>query len=829
MGPTAEPHASTRHVLAVYLAYALQAISLALFALADSRSASLLGCAVPAVVAAGIGLAMRNSGRLTSLLPHIDWQLRGVAIALLWALAIAWTSPRVARGAMGVAAEAAGWFALASWATYRVARGWMALRRGVAPPPGWRLGIFARGRPWSAADASNQPWTVPLPGYVGAWGVLSACVITTCAALAVALGKDANWDQLNYHVALPHLLLHGSGERNFFAANIHTWINPLPFLPFYGVVASGVPSAAGTALLAVVHAGSLLAVVALAALLTRGWHEGARLGAACGCAILAGMHPLFIAGLGSSLSEHVATVPMMWGLYLGCRLLVEHGAPPTRRAVYAASACALLVTAVLWKLALAALVPAFGILAAAIAWRRVDRLRVAGASVAGVLAGAGLGGAWHHIRVWEATGNPFFPFFNQVFRSEFYPPVALTNDRFLAATLGDAWRIPFRMLRNEPFITAEIVSIDPRYAFFGAVLAAACLARIVRQLRLAHSPGRGSATAAARQVPERGVPRRTLAAVVIFTLAGCALWIGGHGNARYALPLHLWVPVALLVVLRWVLPAPGLVLLVLGLAVGAQALALQASSGESRWTRVAHTRSWTDFRLPHHHLEPRALYLSAAYVDRRSWSSLLPSLPPDATFMNLDGYENTEPARFIGAQIRRRIDAHQGPLYAIVERRGRSAVDDPVTQPWSRGVAMQLLAYGLALHPERPCSPIQDMTIENRNLQTVGDLCPLIRTPARDMREAFATTLAAMDELEASHPKLLYPPGPASYLFEDMVCRFYTPQEIYLCGDDRLVTGRRIAPRQELVIQRTLQMPAGRPGSGPGSVSRTTAPPGVRP
>ena len=52
MGPTAELYASTHHVLAVSLVYALQAISLALFAMADASSASCLGCAIPAVVAA---------------------------------------------------------------------------------------------------------------------------------------------------------------------------------------------------------------------------------------------------------------------------------------------------------------------------------------------------------------------------------------------------------------------------------------------------------------------------------------------------------------------------------------------------------------------------------------------------------------------------------------------------------------------------------------------------------------------------------------------------------------------------------------------------------
>lgn len=84
MGPTAELYASTHHVLAVSLVYALQAISLALFAMAEASSASFLGCAVPAVVAAGIGLSVRSSCRCSSLQPHMHTGLVTDALRVAW-------------------------------------------------------------------------------------------------------------------------------------------------------------------------------------------------------------------------------------------------------------------------------------------------------------------------------------------------------------------------------------------------------------------------------------------------------------------------------------------------------------------------------------------------------------------------------------------------------------------------------------------------------------------------------------------------------------------------------------------------------------------------
>lgn len=84
MGPTAELYASTHRVFSVSLVYALQAISLALFAMAGASSASFLGCAVPAVVAAGIGLAVRSSCRCSSLQPHMQTCLVTDALRMAW-------------------------------------------------------------------------------------------------------------------------------------------------------------------------------------------------------------------------------------------------------------------------------------------------------------------------------------------------------------------------------------------------------------------------------------------------------------------------------------------------------------------------------------------------------------------------------------------------------------------------------------------------------------------------------------------------------------------------------------------------------------------------
>ncbi len=60
-----------------------------------------------------------------------------------------------------------------------------------------------------------------------------------CALWTVCAGKDVNWDLLNYHYYLPFELLAGRLGQDFFAASAQSYLNPVGYLPFYLMVASG--------------------------------------------------------------------------------------------------------------------------------------------------------------------------------------------------------------------------------------------------------------------------------------------------------------------------------------------------------------------------------------------------------------------------------------------------------------------------------------------------------------------------------------------------------------------------------------------------------------
>src|SRR5215207_6213113 len=64
--------------------------------------------------------------------------------------------------------------------------------------------------------------------------LISCCVLAAHAARK--MGQDANWDLANYHYYTPYALLNGRLMVDGAASGIQTYLNPLPYLPYYFLV-----------------------------------------------------------------------------------------------------------------------------------------------------------------------------------------------------------------------------------------------------------------------------------------------------------------------------------------------------------------------------------------------------------------------------------------------------------------------------------------------------------------------------------------------------------------------------------------------------------------
>ncbi|MGH7211178.1 MAG: hypothetical protein ACREF1_06910, partial [Acetobacteraceae bacterium] len=108
-------------------------------------------------------------------------------------------------------------------------------------------------------------------------------------------------------------------------------------------------------------------------------------------------------------------------------------------------------------------------------WRSLPSL------VIGAAAGALLVACPWWWSVWAHTGNPLFPYFNEIFRSAWTAPVPMTDTRFLPADALHAIFLPFFWAFRPSKLVSELAVRDPRLALawvgWLAVLARAAFRR----------------------------------------------------------------------------------------------------------------------------------------------------------------------------------------------------------------------------------------------------------------------------------------------------------------------------------------------------------------
>lgn len=600
-----------------------------------------------------------------------------------------------------------------------------------------------------------------------------------CGFIGADSGRDLNWDQLNYHFYIAYAFLGDRLAVDFNAASIQSYINPLPQLPFYWLARSGLDSWLAAFFLAALQGVSLSLLYLAARLATYRMH-GYSVVAALSVVSMALAHPVVIAELGSSFAEIVANVPFVAAL---CALYAGFHRPDGgARAAWWMLAFALAGMAVALKLVY--IVFAVGLLMVPLllssGWRnRAIRVSAAGAALLG---GWYVAGGFWHLRLLESFGNPFFPFFNNIFHSPNYSPIALANDRFSHRGILEIMALPWRMLSLDKFVTTERVVFDPRYAI------AVCLAVFALSLRIYRG--------------QRAFNRVTLsgACVVAVWFVG---WAISSGNGRYALPMHFAIG---LVVAHLCMVASADRFTATASVVGVAIICLisaRAFGEQAHWTRAKHADRWLQVNIPESAKVPGALYVSAGYFDRSSSSFLAPWLPQSARFANINGYSNPMPDRPDGRRIAQMIEHHAGEIRLIAEGFPEQFAGKPAAlRIWASGINSNLMPYGLRLDDIATCEVVKvNNGSSGDRLKGMASICSLAKVPPLDTRAEKKKIDARFDAIEASLSQKLFPAGTESYFRGDGYCRFYTPLEYYMCESAGRIRVFRIDPREVLLTE----------------------------
>ena len=470
-------------------------------------------------------------------------------------------------------------------------------------------------------------------------------------SVALKRGPDADWDLRNYHLYAPYAALHGRLGFDIAPAQLQTTLNPTLDLLTYGLrwllvdhtalfdILLIVPNALAALLAMRIGLAMLPPNTVLRTPLTA-------LAAAFGATGVASY-----ATLGTVMSDMIPACLALAGLLAA--LSGIGGTPIMSRSGLLVSG-ALFGTASGLKLTMVPFCAGFAVallLAPSYAPReRIRRATLVGASMA--TAFLLVAGPWAVVLL-HYSGNPLFPFYNDIFHSKLLPPFRYEDPRFKAHGLLATVFYPFVWAFRPSEAVSELPIQDPRFAI-------AWCATV-------------TTLAAAAVAPDRTPEGRRSTFVGICLAAGFVAWEAQFSIFRYLGAQQALTGLVALPLLRFF--RSGQIWCVAGFAVVCTAVFTSTESPD--WGRGDKHGPLLAVHLPP--MEAGALVVT---LDGSGAAYLIPFADPAIRWV---GVNNTliqpgSKAR-LAQQAEATIRQHQGPLYGI---------DDPALHD---GVSTRTLAY----------------------------------------------------------------------------------------------------------------------------------------
>lgn len=455
-----------------------------------------------------------------------------------------------------------------------------------------------------------------------------------CAAYAVWAGRDANWDLLNYHYYNVYAWLNGREEMDLAVGQLQTLFNPLLHLPLYFGMEHLEPHLYA-ALLGATQGLNLILIWSIA---SAAWPAGEslrRVGPLL-VALTAGCGAGFLTQLGTSFGDTLLTLPLLGAL----RLIVAAG-QATRRAtllvflagVLGGIACGLKPLTGIYAIALsAALVTLPGTVKV-----RLGRLSLL---AAGGLTGFAASGGWWCWHVWQRTGNPLFPYYNDIFHSPLYWNERFVFGFFLPKSWLEAIFYPWIWLVN-PTRVSEIRLLNLAIPGLLTLLAALAIARFLG-LRPQGEPAHMTST-------------RVL---FVFWLAGYVLWLTQSSVYRFAVILEMLAPLLVVALLaRWVSPDLLRARVVLALI---PLMVVNYPANFGRFPYAGRTMQTTPVSVP-----PGTMVALAGWAPI---SYMVPAFPEGTPFVRIQSNMNgfADHPNGLDTEAHRRLQHHRGPVRLLL-------------------------------------------------------------------------------------------------------------------------------------------------------------------
>ena len=511
------------------------------------------------------------------------------------------------------------------------------------------------------------------------WALAVSMYMLWCVGLAYGGGRDLNWDALNYHLYVPSLL-HRPLDQDFMGASVQSYLNPVSLLPFYGMVSAGWSALVVMLVLALIHSLNLVLLhIITGALLPR--ELPGRWAWCVAGALLGGSAALFWIELGTSFNDVICSLPVLAAL--ACYAKAPHVARTGwATGAFMGVAIGLKLTALPWFAAMGLIWMMDG---------RADRwLQAARFGLGGALGFLFVDGFWA-LRLFQEFGNPFFPFFNEIFRSPLSAPEPFVHQRFMPSSWSALLTFPWRAAQAGTMVYTETMAIDFRPAML-VVVGGALLIKVLAG-------------------GDRRLPRdegRTLLLLLAGLLFYYVFWIMMSGNGRYAIAWLLMLGPVL--VACWLRLRRGIRWGTYGVAT---MLGLQVSSNAAgaveRWASTAWPQQWFAPSVPAEWKTRPHLFLS---LEKQTYSFLAHFVHADSSFVNLVGQLPVRPDGPEWSRVSALLQRHAGHVLTLMPPAALGADQAPVAWDTDRQRAL-LSIYGLTIESDSCRTVVIDPTSDH--------------------------------------------------------------------------------------------------------------------
>ena len=351
------------------------------------------------------------------------------------------------------------------------------------------------------------------------------CIAVTMLAVILTwvAPKDDNSDAWAYHYYSGVMLLDDRLELDYFGASSQGYFNPLVHLPFAAMVKANWPDRLIATAMALYSAVALILMIV--------FYQGS-LGlnrwALIGALILSLSGLIVWTCVGTSVPDLFLQIPIF--LSLICWFNFRSGCKPNQlfmSGLFLGIALGMKLSAIIY-------IPGMAVLLVCGLFRRQINWLLLALYCCGGVVGFVLAYGWWGLTLYQQLGNPFFPFFNEWFKSPHYALEPIANHRFIAANFIDQFLLPFRVAGSDIFTYVELKAPDIRPGAFVLAVLALLTSLIFKKNKMRLS------------IKESDF--------LIFLVISLYAWVFTSGNGRYGVGVFLMIGAGILIALRAALP-----------------------------------------------------------------------------------------------------------------------------------------------------------------------------------------------------------------------------------------------------------------------------------